>query len=55
MKKVFIAGATGWVGKELSKAIVASSDYTLVGGLSRSEENLSDILGLDQAVIPLFD
>lgn len=57
MKKVLIAGATGWVGKELSKAIISSSDYILVGGLSRSSSgaDLSHILGLDHAAIPLFD
>lgn len=57
MKKVLIAGATGWVGKELSKAIISSADYTLVGGLSRSNAgaDLAHILGVDHPPIPLFD
>jgi len=57
MKKVFIAGATGWVGKELSKSIVGNTDYKLVGGLSRSHagENLAEILKIKASPIPLFD
>jgi len=57
MKKVFIAGATGWVGKELSKSIVDDPNYTLVGGLSRSHtgENLAEILKIKASPIPLFD
>jgi 4-hydroxy-tetrahydrodipicolinate reductase len=57
MNRVLIAGATGWVGKELSKAILSSADYTLVGGLSRSNAgaDLASILGIDHSAIPLFD
>lgn len=57
MKKILIAGATGWVGKELSKAIISHSEYTLIGGLSRTStgENLADILSLDHKQIPLFE
>lgn len=40
MIKVFIAGATGWVGTELSKRIVEENDLQLVGGLSRSRMGL---------------
>lgn len=57
MKKVFIAGATGWVGKELSKNIIDDTNYKLVGGLSRSYagENLAEVLKIKTSPIPLFD
>ncbi|MGE9616781.1 MAG: 4-hydroxy-tetrahydrodipicolinate reductase [Solitalea-like symbiont of Acarus siro] len=56
MLKVFIAGATGWAGSALSKAVYASSDMELVGALSRSHsgKNLAEVLNLGQGGIPIF-
>ncbi|WP_223582780.1 4-hydroxy-tetrahydrodipicolinate reductase [Sphingobacterium sp. GVS05A] len=57
MIKVFIAGATGWVGTELSKKITQEKGLQLVGGLSRSKggADLATILNLGDGPIPLFD
>lgn len=55
--KVCVAGATGWAGSELSKAIIVSADVELVSAISRSHagKDLNSILALnDQAVIPVF-
>lgn len=52
--KVCVAGATGWVGKPLSRAIAASEDLELVGAVSRSfaGRDLSDAVeDLDAQVI----
>ncbi|MDV7696027.1 4-hydroxy-tetrahydrodipicolinate reductase [Chryseobacterium soli] len=57
MIKVFIAGATGWAGSELSKGVYKASDMKLAGALSRKNKgkNLGDILALEDADIPIFD
>jgi len=57
MIKVFIAGATGWAGSELSKGVYKTSDMKLVGALSRKNKgkNLGNILALEDADIPIFD
>lgn len=57
MKKVFIAGATGWAGSELSKAVFHNEKMQLVGALSRKHksENLGEVLHLENAEIPIFD
>jgi 4-hydroxy-tetrahydrodipicolinate reductase len=39
--KVCIAGATGWVGKPLCKAVADAEDLSLVGVVSRTYEGLS--------------
>lgn len=56
MTKVCIAGATGGVGTELSKAIFEEQNLQLVAGISRSQKgkNLAEILDLGKADIPLF-
>lgn len=56
MIKVFIAGATGWAGSELSKGVFKNTEMKLVGALSRKHqgENLAEILQLDGADIPVF-
>ncbi|MCJ7936286.1 MAG: 4-hydroxy-tetrahydrodipicolinate reductase [Chryseobacterium sp.] len=56
MIKVFIAGATGWAGSELSKGVYKTQNMELVGGLSRksSGKNLAQILGLGNAEIPIY-
>jgi len=45
--RVCIAGATGWVGKPLCKAVADADDLTLVGAVSRSHagQNLKDVIG----------
>ncbi|MCV9929805.1 4-hydroxy-tetrahydrodipicolinate reductase [Flavobacterium sp. LS1R49] len=56
MIKVFIAGATGWAGSELSKGIFNIDGMQLVGALSRKHkgENLAEILNLGDVQIPVF-
>jgi len=45
--KVCIAGATGWVGKELCLSVSKAEDMLLVGAVSRQAQgrNLGDVLG----------
>ena len=45
--KVCLAGATGWAGSELARAIARTSDVTLVSAISRTHAGhvLGDILG----------
>jgi 4-hydroxy-tetrahydrodipicolinate reductase len=47
--RVCLAGATGWVGKALSKAIVHSTDLSLVGAIARESvgQRLGDIVGVE--------
>lgn len=57
MIKVFIAGATGWAGSELSKGVIQNKKMQLVGALSRKHKggNLGNILHLENTEIPIFD
>jgi len=57
MIKIFIAGATGWVGTELSKSLLNEPHLNLVGGLSKMHngEDLAKILNIKSDPIPLFD
>lgn len=57
MIKVFIAGATGWAGSELSKGVFQSKQMQLVGALSRKhkDKNLADVLNLGKGDIPIFE
>ena len=47
--KITLAGATGWAGSVLAKAIINSEDLELVAAVSRKSagKNLSEIFGLD--------
>lgn len=56
MIKVFIAGATGWAGSELSKGVFHHSGMKLVGALSRKQKgkNLAELLSLGERYIPIF-
>jgi 4-hydroxy-tetrahydrodipicolinate reductase len=44
---VCLAGATGWAGSELARAIARSGDLVLVAGVSRTHagRDLGDVLG----------
>jgi len=59
MKKIRIcvAGATGWAGSELSKAIIIDDYLDLVCGISKTNagNDLSTVLGIDNSKIPLFE
>jgi 4-hydroxy-tetrahydrodipicolinate reductase len=54
--KVCVAGATGWAGSELSKAIVGSPDLELVAAVSRSHagKTLSEVIHMEGPPIPVF-
>lgn len=56
MIKVFIAGATGWAGSELSRGVFNNNGMQLVGALSRSHngKNLAEVLNLGNMQIPIF-
>jgi 4-hydroxy-tetrahydrodipicolinate reductase len=54
--KVCVAGATGWAGSALSKAIIKSPDLEIVSAVSRkyANKNLSEILNENHPSIPIF-
>lgn len=54
--KVCVAGATGWAGSALSKAITGTDDLELVAGItrSRSGQTLGEAIGVEGLDIPLF-
>lgn len=56
MINVFIAGATGWAGSELAKAILKSENLQLVGALSRTHAatDLSAFLKTETGFIPVY-
>lgn len=53
--RVCVAGATGWAGSALSKAIFQTPDLELVAGVSRTQagKDLGDVLGLPQLTTPV--
>jgi len=54
--KVCLAGATGWAGSELSRAIANTKDLALVGAVSRSHagHDLGQVLGEPALHCPVF-
>jgi 4-hydroxy-tetrahydrodipicolinate reductase len=48
MLKVCLAGATGWAGSELARAIAKTADVTLVAAVARKHAGraLGDVLDL---------
>lgn len=54
--RICIAGATGWAGSALSRAILRMPDLKLVSGVSRTNSgmNLAEILKVPGANVPLF-
>jgi 4-hydroxy-tetrahydrodipicolinate reductase len=55
--KICIAGATGWAGSELSKAISSTVDMDLVAAISRSHTGkaLGEVLGVKGLNTPIFE
>ena len=56
MIRVCLAGATGWAGSELARAIARESDLTLVAAVSRSHagDQLSDVLDDRSLSAPIY-
>ncbi len=56
-KNVCIAGATGWAGSALTKAVHAQADMQVVGAVSRTHKGaqLSRVLGLEQTDVIITD
>lgn len=54
--KVCVAGATGWAGSELAKAIAVSEELELVAAISRQHagKNLNEVLDIAGNKIPVF-
>jgi len=57
LKKVCIAGATGWAGSALTKAVHEQTDMQVVGAVSRTRkgEKLSRVLGLEKTDVIITD
>ena len=53
---VCLAGATGWAGSALARAIAKSQDITLVSAISRThaQRNLSDVLDESRLNCPIY-
>ena len=54
--KVCVAGATGWAGSELSRAISSSEELELVAAISRSHagKTLGEVIARDGLMTPIF-
>lgn len=54
--QVCVAGATGWAGSELTRAISAAADLELVAAVSRGNagKTLGQALGIDGLAAPIF-
>lgn len=54
--KVCLAGATGWAGSELARAIATSADLSLVASVSRkyAGRNLGEVLGEPHLACPIY-
>ena len=53
---VCLAGATGWAGSELARALAASTDLALVAAVSRTHagRNLGDVLAEPRLTCPVY-
>ena len=49
--RVCVAGATGWTGSAVTKAILASDEFQLVGAIARRDagKDIGEVLGQDRA------
>lgn len=56
MIRVCLAGATGWAGSELARAIAQTPDLRLVASISRKSagKKLGDVLGVAELDCPIF-
>lgn len=54
--KLCLAGATGWAGSELARAIAAADDLALVAAVARRHagQRLGDVLGERRLAAPIF-
>ena len=54
--KICVAGATGWAGSELSRAIFAAHDMELVAAISRSKagKTVGEVIGIQGLTTPIF-
>jgi 4-hydroxy-tetrahydrodipicolinate reductase len=54
--RVCVAGATGWAGSALSRAIFQASDLDLVAAISRNQAGkaLGDVFGVPELTTPVF-
>lgn len=54
--KICVAGATGWAGSELSRAIFAAHDMELVAAISRGSagKTLGEVIGIEGLITPIF-
>ena len=56
MIRVCIAGATGWAGSEVARAVPGADDLTLVAAVSRTHagKTLGDVLGEPRLTCPVY-
>jgi len=56
MIKVCLAGATGWAGSELARALAKTTDLSLVAAVSRKHagRSLGEALGVPQLACPVY-
>lgn len=54
--KICLAGATGWVGRELCKAIAEAPDLELVAAVARRSagQSIADLSGFPEIDVPIF-
>ena len=54
--KICVAGATGWAGSELSRAIFGAADMELVAAVSRRNagKSLGEVIGMEGLAAPIF-
>lgn len=54
--KICVAGATGWAGSELSRAIFAAQDMELTAAISRGHagKTLGEVIGIEGLATPIF-
>jgi 4-hydroxy-tetrahydrodipicolinate reductase len=53
--RVCVAGVTGWAGREIARAILASNEFELTGAIARSDagRDVGDLLGKVKADVPI--
>src|SRR5436190_13218137 len=53
--RVCVAGVTGWAGREITRAILASNEFELAGAIARSDagRDVGDLLAKVKANVPI--